>query len=155
MKLDDKQKNQIINWVTEGSTLSDIQKKIKAEWGTSITYMEVRFLIDDLGIELGQSEKESTSSTQRLKDKEDIDPAGVEELPHYNGGVSVTVDRVMRPGALVSGSVTFNDGVAAKWQMDQMGRLGIIPSKEGYKPSQEDLMQFQKTLQNELQKAGF
>jgi hypothetical protein len=70
------------------------------------------------------------------------------------GNVSVTVDVVARPGALVSGGVTFSDGQKATWYLDEMGRLGLVPAQQGYKPTTEDVQAFQLALQNEMQKMG-
>jgi hypothetical protein len=69
--------------------------------------------------------------------------------------VSIKVDQVTRAGALVSGSVTFSDGNAATWYLDQLGRLGLAPKQQGYKPSPTDLQAFQMELQNELARMGF
>ena len=60
-----------------------------------------------------------------------------------------------RPGALASGKVTFSDAKSADWYLDQTGRLGLVPKEQGYKPSQDDLMDFQMELQNELARLGF
>jgi hypothetical protein len=76
------------------------------------------------------------------------------EIPAIPGGVSVKVDTVMRPGALVSGKVTFSDGNSAEWYLDQMGRLGLVPGQQGYRPSPADVQAFQEQLQQELQKLG-
>jgi hypothetical protein len=70
------------------------------------------------------------------------------------GGVSISVDEITRPGAVVSGKVTFSDGGAAAWQIDQMGQLGLIPSKAGYRPPASDMQSFQVALENELSKLG-
>jgi hypothetical protein len=70
------------------------------------------------------------------------------------GKVSVGVDHLTRPGALVSGSVTFSDGKSAAWYLDQTGRLAVVPAERGYKPSAADVQAFQMELQNELQKQG-
>src|SRR6185295_14813137 len=48
MKIDDAQKQQISAWIAEGAKLSDIQKRIGSELGLTMTYMEVRLLVDDL-----------------------------------------------------------------------------------------------------------
>ncbi|MCI0353134.1 MAG: hypothetical protein L0Z53_27255, partial [Acidobacteriales bacterium] len=48
MNLDDAQKQQVMKWVEEGLKLSEIQNKIMSELGLRLTYMEVRFLLDDL-----------------------------------------------------------------------------------------------------------
>jgi hypothetical protein len=69
--------------------------------------------------------------------------------------VSLSVDQLARPGALMSGKVTFSDGNTAAWQLDQSGRLGLIPQQAGYRPPAADVEQFQMALEAELSKAGF
>ena len=46
----DEQKKEISKWVTEGIGLSDIQKKINKDFGVVMTYIDVRFLVDDLNL---------------------------------------------------------------------------------------------------------
>jgi hypothetical protein len=74
--------------------------------------------------------------------------------PPAPGKVSVTVDQLARPGAMVSGKVKFSDGKTAEWILDQAGRLGLVPGEKGYKPPAADLQEFQVALQQELQKLG-
>ena len=76
-------------------------------------------------------------------------------MPPADGRVSVSVDRLARPGAMVSGKVTFSDGQSADWYLDQTGRLGVIPKQEGYKPTAMDVKEFQLALQDELARMGF
>ena len=76
--------------------------------------------------------------------------------PAAGGGkVSVIVDQITRPGALISGKVTFSDGQIADWYLDQMGRLGVVPKQQGYKPAAADVQEFQMALQREVQKLGY
>jgi hypothetical protein len=65
------------------------------------------------------------------------------------------LDQIARPGAVVSGKVTFSDGNKAEWYFDQMGRLGMVPQTPGYRPPTSDLQQFQSLLDKELSKMGF
>ena len=58
------------------------------------------------------------------------------------------------PGAMVSGKVTFSDGVKAAWHLDQAGRLGLAPTQPGYRPSAADLQEFQMALEQQLAKMG-
>ena len=163
MKLDDAQKQKVSGWIEEGLKLSEIQDKLNSEFGLRMTYMEVRFLIDDLGVKLKDKPVEAPAPPPAAAPTGGAAPAGVppagaptlDEDGLIGGGVSVTVDQVTRPGSLVSGKVKFSDGKAADWYLDQMGRLGLAPKEMGYKPSQEDLMEFQTELQNELAKLGF
>lgn len=55
---------------------------------------------------------------------------------------------------MVSGKVTFSDGNSAAWQIDELGRLGIVPQQAGYRPPAADLEQFQAALEMELSKLG-
>ena len=165
MNLDDSQKQKVREWIEGGLKLSEIQDKLNKEFGLSVTYMQVRFLIDDLGVKPKDQPKEtppanlSAPSAQPPKPgppgKQPPSASPTPEEPAPGGGVSVAVDQITRPGALVSGKVTFSDGKGADWYLDQMGRLGLVPKEQGYKPSQDDLMEFQAELQNELARLGF
>jgi hypothetical protein len=79
------------------------------------------------------------------------------ELPPAGGSVTVEIDKVtLMPGALASGSVTFSDGVTAKWMIDQMGRPGFTQvSQPGYRPSPEDGQAFMMELSTQLQRRGY
>lgn len=166
MNLDDSQRQQVAKWVEQGLKLSEIQSKLASEFAVRLTYMELRFLLDDL--KLKPKDKEPAvapafpakpaaappgTANAKQPPPEDGDLAG--ELPPGGSGISVTVDQVTRPGALVSGKVTFSDGQGADWYLDQMGRLGVVAKQQGYKPSQADLMAFQAELQNDLAKLGY
>jgi hypothetical protein len=59
------------------------------------------------------------------------------------------------PAPIVSGQVTFSDGQKADWYLDQTGRLGVVPEKQGYKPAAADVQQFQLSLQQEMAKLGY
>ena len=146
------QKRQIGIWVNEGMGLSDIQRKINDDFGLVMTYMDVRFLVDDLDLTLVDKEEEkpkddSTESSDTPDLTDDLNP--------NDGGVTVEVDPVTPPGAMASGSVRFSDGQNQKWTLDQFGRLGLSGGEEGYKPSEEDVMEFQKQLDSALRGKGF
>jgi hypothetical protein len=64
------------------------------------------------------------------------------------------VDQVARPGTVVSGRVTFSDGISAIWQFDEMGQLRLAPEQPGYRPPAADVQQFQMALETELSKLG-
>jgi len=44
--------------------------------------------------------------------------------------------------------------VSKTWTIDQFGRLGLSGGDEGYKPSDEDLMEFQRQLESNLRGKG-
>ncbi|MGC9450408.1 MAG: hypothetical protein ACP5I4_03085 [Oceanipulchritudo sp.] len=144
MSLNEEQTAAVAGWVREGLGLPDIQKRLETEFEVRITYMDLRFLVDDLDLEL--------ADTRPKFDEPKAEEGMVPEKP--DGKVSVRLDKVTRPDALVSGQVTFSDGVTAQWHLDQMGRLALNPSQPGYKPSQEDLMEFQSELREAVEKSG-
>lgn len=125
-----------------GASMSDLQRHLKDDLGISITYMDTRFLILDLGIELIEEPKEAPK------------PEEEKPAPVPTGKVTVTMDTLTLPGALVSGKVTFSDGETAIWMLDQTGRPGLDPDTAGYHPSQEDIMEFQVQLRALIQKSG-
>ncbi len=118
-----------------GATLSDLQRHLKENQGIAITYMDTRFLILDLGIELLEE-----------KSPEPAAPADDKLTPVATGKVTVTMDHITLPGAMISGKVTFSDGETAIWMLDANGRPGLDPDTPGYRPSQEDIMAFQTEL---------
>jgi hypothetical protein len=166
MNLDEAQKQKVANWIAEGLKLSDIQKRIASDLGVNLTYMEVRFLVDDLKLTPKDAERAKTPELGRVTPAapESTPPPGPAAKPAASapappgrkpGGVSVTVDELARPGAMVSGKVTFSDGNVAEWFLDQTGRLGLSPVQQGYRPSPQDVQSFQTELQNELARFGF
>lgn len=127
----------------EGASMSDLQRQLKEDFGHTLTYMDTRFLILDLGIELIEEKKAEEK-------KDEMKPA-----PAPAGAVSVTLDTLTLPGAMVSGKVTFSDGETGIWMLDQTGRPGLDPDTPGYRPSQEDVMEFQVQLRALIEKSGY
>jgi hypothetical protein len=52
MTLSPEQKQAVSEWVAAGDNLSAIQKKLSEQFKVSMTYMDVRFLVDDLNLAL-------------------------------------------------------------------------------------------------------
>ena len=162
MNLDETQRQRVTAWILQGAKLSEIQSRLAEEFGLRLTYMDVRLLVDDLKLtpkdpeppkgvaQIGTAPEKSAPSPHAGKKASSTPTA-----PPPTGKVSLTVDELMRPGAIVSGKVTFSDGQQAEWYLDQTGRLGVVPRQPGYKPSAADVQQFQVALQNELARMGF
>lgn len=135
------QVEQIKVWASEGDQLADLQRKINSEFeiSPSVTYLDTRFVVIDLGVEL-------ISPVEPEKEKED--EAEEELIPQ--GYVDATVDEIVRPSYLASGSVVFSDGMKATWGLDQMGRLNVDPKDPDYKVTDEDTIAFQEILRDKL-----
>lgn len=194
MSLTPEQKAAVSSWIAAGDNLSTVQKKLGEQFKISMTYRDVRFLVDDLNLELKDAapKVDATDVTKatppptapraappekkgfmdKLKEKvgmsaasDDEDELPAEEFPADEpmpepapagqGSVTVDLDRVVRPGFAMSGSVTFSDGVTGKWALDPYGRLMLDTGTPGYKPSTPDVQAFQRELQTQLQRHGF
>ena len=62
MSLTPEQKNTVSEWVAAGDNLSAIQKKLTEQFQISMTYMDVRFLVDDLNLALKEPAPKADAS---------------------------------------------------------------------------------------------
>ena len=165
MDLTTEQRRAVKQWVDEGANLSQVQTRIKAEFGVSLTFLDTRMLVQDLGAKLKDKPEPKKPAPPAPADDglPEEDDLGATDEPDaapapdgmIGGKVSVTMDRVVRAGAVASGDVTFSDGTRCKWMLDQMGRLGLDGAKPGYRPPQQDLQEFQVQLRAALQTRGY
>lgn len=159
--LTDSQKRQVSAWIGEGLSLAQVQTKIEEEFGVAMTYMDVRFLVDDLDLELKDAAEEKPAADAVPAQAEvaagnavpaETPAAGA---PASGGGVTLTSDAVQMPGVLAGGDVVFSDGARGKWFLDQTGRPGLEGFPENYRPTPDDMADFQRKLLAELRKLGF
>lgn len=193
MTLSPEQSSAVSSWIAAGDSLSAVQRKLRDQYGVSLTFMEVRFLVDDLNLQLkdpapkvnandvtqaapapspsahasrGPAGSGADADASAMADDEsyadEAPPADgalspEDELPGGASSVTIDVDKVtLHPGALASGTVTFSDGVSAKWIIDNYGRPGFTEvSQPGYRPKPADAQAFMQQLSAELQKRGF
>ncbi|HSY74528.1 MAG TPA: hypothetical protein VK810_03580 [Dongiaceae bacterium] len=156
MNLTEEQRQRVSAWILEGAKLSEIQNRLLSEFKLKFTYMEVRFLVDDLKLTPKDPEPPKVvappaAAPATLTAEKNPAPPGT--LPA--SAVSVSVDQITKPGAMISGTVKFSDGQIADWYLDQTGRLGVVPKQAGYKPSPADVQDFQLALQQEVAKLGY
>ena len=147
--LSSEQVEMVKEWVAEGAQMADLQKRLKDDFGFNVTYMDTRFLSLDLALnfQVGEEESEGPNDIENSEAQEEVD---LEPLVQDRETVTVTLDQVARPGAMVSGTVTFSDGMKALWLIDEMGRPSIDPDQPGYQPSEADLVIFQAELKGLL-----
>ena len=151
--LSDEQGEALRKWAAEGDQLADLQRKLKDEFALNVTYMDMRFVVLDLGLEIQSQEEPEEEQPEKSEAEAAIKE--VEDAAAEMGGlVSVTVDQITTPGSMVSGKVNFSDGEKGRWMIDQMGRPSLDPDTPGYQPSQEDLMDFQTELRAALESGG-
>ena len=88
----------------------------------------------------------------------DVSPWNYVRLDLHNEGpgvVTVEVDTIAQPHAMVSGNVTFSDGEKAYWYIDHQGRPGMAARTPGYHPTPQDITDFQVKLDAALRQAGY
>src|SRR5262249_3556195 len=147
-QLDDAQRQKVAAWIGQGLSISDIQNRLASEVNLRLTYMQVRFLVDDLKLVPKDVERAKSGAGAGLQSPAapSAAAAAASKTARTNvpqaGGVSLSVDQLARPGTMVSGKVTFSDGNTADWYYDQTGRLGLVPQQNGYRPGPEDVEEF-------------
>ena len=152
-RLTPEQISKVSAWVAEGATLSQIQERLSTQLDVSMTYMDVRFLVDDLNLAL--VEKEEPKPEAAAADAAPADAAVPAETSQGAGVVTVEVDTIAQPHAMVSGHVTFSDGEKADWYIDHQGRPGMAARTPGYRPTPQDITDFQAKLDAALRQAGY
>src|SRR5208282_2555154 len=99
MNLDETQRKKVGAWINEGLKLAEIQKRLESEFGLRVTYLEVRLLVDDLKLKPKDPPPPPKPPPPPPDEPVDLAPPA----SPMSGKVSVTVDQLARPGALVSG----------------------------------------------------
>ena len=168
-KLTKEQEQAVRKWAEDGANLNEIQSRLKTEQDVTLTYLDARMLVIELGLKLQEKKidapreekKEAALPPQPQGAAEDfgedeaIEP---EVMPPQGqagaGKATVSLDQIAIPGMAASGKVTFSDGKIASWYLDQMGRLGMKAPEPGYTPPAADIPVFQRELDLALQRAG-
>ena len=134
-------------WASLGVDLNGIQKNLAAECGVHMTYMDVRFLLLDHGIEIA-----TAAVPVEEKKPEPAPESESAPQPAADGKLVVTLDELTLPGTLISGKVTFASGTRGGWQIDQLGRFAWN-ALEG-QPTPEELQAFQMEPTQILSRGG-
>jgi hypothetical protein len=176
MILTPEQKKAVSEWVAAGDNLYAVQKKLADQFKVSMTYMDVRFLVDDLNLQLKDPEPKADASDvskgpaakpaperkgflDKAKEKLGLAKGEGDAAPEVEdpeppaSAVRVAVDKVtLNPNVMASGTVAFSDGVTGKWVVDLQGRPGLVEvSKPGYRPTPADAQAFMQELSLALQ----
>lgn len=145
-KVTAEQLEMVRRWAAEGVDLNGIQKRLSADCGVHMTYMDVRFLLLDHGIEIA-----TTVAPVPEKKAEEVPAASAPAAPEeqapvagQGGKLVVTLDELTLPGTLISGKVQFASGTRGGWQIDQLGRFAWNDLQG--QPTPEELQAFQVEL---------
>lgn len=86
MSLTPEQKQTVASWVAAGDNLSAIQKKLSEQLKISMTYMDVRFLVDDLDLALKDpAPKVDTSDVSKAQPAKPKSPSSKSPAAGANG----------------------------------------------------------------------
>ena len=134
----------IAGQLNDGVSLNEIQKLIAEKFNKKMTFLDLRILASELeGVEWKKQDPEPVKVEE---------PAAEDKAAKtgHAGKTVVEISKLVRPGAVASGTVKFASGASAEWLVDQMGRLGLNnPQGE---PTEADIKDFQKELQKEISK---
>lgn len=148
-KVTDEQLDMVRSWAAGGVDLNGIQKKLVAECGVHLTYMEVRFLLLDHGIEIRRPEPEVRPAPAPSPEPEAAapTPAPQASAPAAPGQAPVvptmTLDDLQIPGTLLSGKCEFPSGTKVAWQIDQMGQLSCNQLSGTMTPEEQQAFVFE------------
>ncbi len=136
----------IVEKLNEGLSLSEIQNLLEEQHSTRMTYMDLRVLASELeNVDWSQqstvSFKEQPIKNDELLDRADEPEAG------GSAGAKISISKLARPGAAMSGRVEFSSGSKAEWILGNDGRLALQPEPGAAKPSEQDIQEFQEELQ--------
>jgi hypothetical protein len=81
MTLTPEQTQAIAAWVAAGDNISAVQKKLSEQFQLSMTYRDVRFLVDDLNLELKDAAPQVDTRDVTKAQVERPAPAGAPEMP--------------------------------------------------------------------------
>lgn len=156
--------------LADGKELTEIQNALNQEHGINMTFLELRLMAADLeNVDWSKFNKKPKETPEQSSEigsektgaqKLDNNIPTPEPEPQSNsipespktGNTVVTLSKIVRPGAVASGTVKFASGATAEWILDQLGRLGL--DKANGKPTPEDLQDFQVELQKALSGAA-
>ena len=166
MNLTDIQQNAVRQWVAEGDSISRVQTRLAEEFGVHMSYMDVRLLILDLDAVIQDAPEPAPkpapdeSAADAAEDDGDALPpeSGAEDpfgpatgdVPPPSS-VKVELSRIAKPGFALCGDVTFSDGTKAQWGITSRGELALDGCDPNYRPSNEDVREFQLQLRSLIQ----
>ena len=151
-------KNIVADMLSEGVSPSGIQKQLAEEKDIRITFLDLKLIISEIKNSAETLDKNDTKNRKNVippPAKEDNSAEGHSEREQTvdaeimdEGATVVEMEKLLKPGAALSGKVKFASGAKAEWSMDHYGRLSLANSSG--KPSPEDLKLFQAELQRKI-----
>ncbi len=143
----DEQRNRFIaEQLNAGVKLNDIQRLLETEHGVRMTYLDLRMLAAELEVDWQRQEPPKPAVEAKVSAVDE----GLAAAPPV-AAVTVTVNKLARPDAAISGSYQCPSGARGEWIVDHYGRPGLIPAEGSPKPTAEEMKQFQQELVRQIQ----
>lgn len=142
--------------LNEGHSLSDVQKMLQSELGIVMTYLDLRLAaaeIESVDWEAQEPEPPANDPAEAVGEAVPSEPASepaAEDKALGSGQTRVTVSKLVRPGAAMSGEVEFGSGARGEWYIDAYGRPGLSLAEGSAQPTQDDVVEFQEALRQKL-----
>ncbi|OGV68446.1 MAG: hypothetical protein A3K19_10155 [Lentisphaerae bacterium RIFOXYB12_FULL_65_16] len=136
--------------LSEGMSLSDLQKLLAEQHGINMTYLDLRLIASDLKVDWAKADKKQAAKQK----KEPTPDLAKMAAAGKKGSTQITVHKVVRPGASMSGEVQFASGAKGEWSVDSYGRLGLSLAPGSSQPNEDDVRDFQVELQRKLTGQG-
>jgi len=167
----------IAGQLAKGISLSDIHKMLFDEYKVRMTFMDFRIMVSEIeSIDWSKSDAKAEAVVspkavagddknneeeifdedeeipeEDIEDSVPSDGAASGEGEKIRGATTVEINKIARPGAVLSGSVNFGSGASAEWVLDQLGRIALTNAKG--KPDENDIKEFQTELQKAVSQA--
>jgi hypothetical protein len=128
--------------------LGDIQTLLEKEHKIRLSYFELRMIAAGLEQVNWQKQDPVKPDPAKIPPPEAAAKTAIDKA-------QVTVSKVIRPGAMMSGEVTFKSGNRAEWWIDTQGRPGLNPLPGSDKPDKDDVNDFIVELQQVIARSGY
>ena len=136
--------------LNDGLKLNEIQKLLEDEHDVRMTYLDLRMLAAEVEVDWTKQDPPPPEPADE-DDEPDIEEAELVEPPSQ---VKVTVSKIARTDAAISGNYECPSGARGEWIVDHYGRPGMIPVEGTPKPTEDEMKQFQEALVSQLQSGG-
>lgn len=128
-------------------TIRDIQAEEAALKAAQAEEIEEATELDALAEEMSAGDADHAAGVADMADPMNGMPPEMNAAPAVaNSSVTVTLDAIAKPGLMATGRVTFSDGEAGDWYIDDRG-LGINPDNIDHVPEPSEIEAFQRELQ--------
>jgi hypothetical protein len=130
MSLTPEQKAAVSSWIVAGDNLSAVQKKLRDQFQVSMTYMDVRFLVDDLNLTL-KDPAPKADTTDVTKAKVLPGPAKSASAPEKKGLIDKAKEKLGLGGKSAADAPAAEDDASPSSEEDESLEDDALPPAAG------------------------